>query len=156
ELLAHTGAPPGRRLGAVTLSGALRGLLLDASERYGLEFRPLASATAERLSPILTVGSLVGNPIDGGFSVVSSAENFMASIAALDADPNTDIVLVQETLPRAPGSERAERYILLANEYAAVKAKKPIAFITPISRGQNDYSRALRAKAPHVSFLEEA
>ncbi len=29
ELLVHTGAPKGRRLGAVTLSGAYRGLLLD-------------------------------------------------------------------------------------------------------------------------------
>ncbi|HEY6705566.1 MAG TPA: acetate--CoA ligase family protein, partial [Xanthobacteraceae bacterium] len=34
--------------------------------------------------------------------------------------------------------------------------KKPIAFITPISHGQTDYSRALREQAPHVSFLQEA
>ncbi len=33
ELLVHTGAPTGRRLGAVTLSGAFRGMLLDAAER---------------------------------------------------------------------------------------------------------------------------
>jgi acetyltransferase len=80
----------------------------------------------------------------------------MASIDALQADPNIDMVLVQEALPRAPGSDRAERYIRLADDYAATKAKKPIAFITPISHGQTDYSRALREQAPHVSFLQEA
>ena len=155
ELLAHTGAPAGRRLGAVTLSGALRGLLLDAAERHGLAFPPLAPATTARLEAALTVGSLVGNPTDGGFGVLSSDDNFMASVAALDADPNTDLVLVQETLPRAAGSARAERYIRLVDDFAATRATKPIAFITPISLGQNDYSRAVRAKAPHVSFLQE-
>ena len=156
ELLVHTGAPPGRRLGAVTLSGAYCGLLLDSAERNDLEFPPLAPATTARLEAVLKVGSLVSNPIDGGFGVLSSADNFMASIDALQADPNVDMVLVQEALPRAPGSERAERYIRLADDYAATKAKKPIAFITPISHGQTDYSRALREQAPHVSFLQEA
>ncbi len=156
ELLVHTGAPPGRRLGAVTLSGAYRGLLLDSAERNGLAFPPLAPSTTARLEAVLTVGSLVSNPIDGGFGVLSSADNFMASIDALQADPNVDMVLIQEGLPRAPGSERAERYIRLADDYAATKAKKPIAFITPISHGQTDYSRALREQAPRVSFLQEA
>jgi acetate---CoA ligase (ADP-forming) len=156
ELLVHTGAPPGRRLGAVTLSGAYRGLLLDSAERNGLEFPALAPATTERLNVVLTVGSLVANPIDGGYGVLSSADNFMASIDALQADPNVDMVLVQEGLPRAPGSDRAEHYIHLANDYAATRATKPIAFVTPISHGQTDYSRALRAKAGHVSFLQEA
>ena len=156
ELLVHTGAPPGRRLGAVTLSGAYRGLLLDSAEQNGLEFPALAPATTERLNAVLPVGSLVSNPIDGGFGVLSSADNFMASIDALHADPSVDMVLVQEGLPRAPGSDRAEHYIRLADDYAAAKATKPIAFITPISHGQTEYSRALRAKATHVSFLQEA
>src|SRR5258708_13936605 len=44
ELLVHTGAPPGHRLGAVTLSGAYRGLLLDSAERNGPAVHPLAGA----------------------------------------------------------------------------------------------------------------
>src|SRR5207244_12969681 len=94
ELLAHTGAPPGRRLGAITLSGAFRGLLLDAAERNRLEFQPLAPATTDKLNSVLTVGSLVSNPIDGGFGVLTSAENYLASSEALQADPNIDIVLL--------------------------------------------------------------
>ena len=156
ELIVHIGAPAGRRLGAITLSGAFRGLLLDAAEKNKLEFGPLAPATTEKLNSILTVGSLVSNPIDGGFGVLTSAENYMASIEALQADPNVDIVLLQEALPRAPGSDRSEHYIAMANDYAATKATKPIAFVTPISHSQTDYSRALRAKASHVSFLQEA
>ncbi len=155
ELLVHTGAPTGRRLGAVTLSGAFRGMLLDAAERYGLEFHALDPATTERLNAVLTVGSLVSNPIDGGFGVLSSADNFMASIDALHADPNVDMVLVQEGPPRARGADRSENYIRLANDYAAT-ATKPIAFITPITLGHTDYSRDIRAKAPHLSFLQEA
>jgi acetyltransferase len=156
ELLAHTGSPGGKRLGAITLSGAFRGLLLDGAERNHLEFKTLAPATTEKLNSILTVGSLVSNPIDGGFGVLTSAENYMASIEAMQADPNIDIVLLQEALPREPGSARGEKYIQMANDYAATNATKPIAFVTPTSHSQTDYSRALRAKAPYVSFLQEA
>jgi acetyltransferase len=80
----------------------------------------------------------------------------MASIEAMQSDPNVDIVLLQEALPRERGSDRAESYIRMVEQYAATKAKKPIAFVTPTSHGHTDYSRALRANAPHVSFLQEA
>ena len=59
ELLAYTGAPSGRNLGAITLSGAFRGLLLDGAERNGLHFRPLEAATTEKLNAILG-GRLAG------------------------------------------------------------------------------------------------
>src|SRR4051794_28968180 len=88
EFLAHTGGAGGGQLGAITLSGAFRGLLLDAAERNRLSFHALAPATTEKLNSILTVGSLVSNPIDGGFGVLTSADNYMASIEAMQADPN--------------------------------------------------------------------
>src|SRR5207302_8692449 len=114
-LLARTGGAGGSRLGAITLSGAFRGLLLDAAEKNRLEFPPLAPATTEKLNAVLTVGSLVANPIDGGFGVLTSAENYRASIEALQADPNVDIVLLQETVPREAGAARAGNYIAMAN-----------------------------------------
>jgi acetate---CoA ligase (ADP-forming) len=156
DFLAHTGAAGGGRLGAITLSGAFRGLLIDAAERNRMQFHPLAEATTGKLNSVLTVGSLVSNPIDGGFGVLTSADNYMASIEALQADPNVDIVLLQEGLPREPGSARAESYIAMVEAYAATSAKKPLAFVTPTSYSHTDYSRALRGKAPHVSFLQEA
>jgi acyl-CoA synthetase (NDP forming) len=161
ELIAHTGAPAGRSLGAITLSGAFRGLILDAAERNQLALPALDPQTTDRLNAVLGVGSLVGNPIDGGFGVLTSAENYLASIEAMQADPNLDLLLLQEALPREAGSARAENYIAMVEAYAAAGAaaadtRKPIAFVTPVSHGQTDYSRALRARAPHVSFLQEA
>ncbi len=155
ELLVHTTAPRGRRLGAITLSGAFRGLLYDAAERNGLVFPKLADDTLAKLNAVLGVGSLVSNPIDGGFGVLSSIDNYKASIAALQADPNIDMILIQENLPREPGSDRAERYIHTVDAIVAGGAPKPIAIITPVSHSQSDYSRALRAKVPNVSFLLE-
>ncbi len=156
ELLAHTGAPKGRRLGAVTLSGAYRGLLLDAAERNDLSFPDLAPETVAKLEQVLSVGSLISNPIDGGFGVLQSADTYRVCIDALQEDPSIDMVLLQEPIPREPGSPRRENYIRLADAYAAAGAKKPIAFVTLTSHGQTDYSRALRSEVPHVSFLQEA
>ena len=155
EFLAHASPPAGPRLGAVTLSGAYRGLLLDAAERCGLAFPPLAPETTARLQASLGVGSLVSNPIDGGFSILTSEAAYRECIEALRADPAIDMVLLQEALPRAPGSQRAEKYIRIAEDYAA-SGGKPIAFVTLASHGQSDYSRALRAGAPHMPFLQEA
>ena len=120
-----------------------------------MQFPKLADATLEKLNAILGVGSLVSNPIDGGFGVLSSDDNYKASIAALQADPNIDMILIQENLPREPGSDRAERYIHTVEAIVAGGAPKPIAIITPVSHSQSDYSRALRAQVPHVSFLLE-
>jgi len=156
ELLAHTGVPRGKRLGAVTHSGAFRGFLIEAAERNGLQFPPLAAETTAKLNSILGVGSLVGNPSDGGFAVLSSSENFKATIAALQADPNVDMVLFQERLPREHGSERAEHHIAMVEAMVAAGLPKPIAAVAPVSHSQTDYSRALRAKTPHLSFLQEA
>jgi acetate---CoA ligase (ADP-forming) len=157
ELLAHTGMPRGRRLGAVTHSGAFRGFLIEAAERNGLQFPALAPETTSKLNGILGVGSLVGNPSDGGFAVLSSAENFKATIAALQADPNVDMVLFQERLPREAGSERAEHHIAMVEAMVVAGfLPKPIAAVAPVSHSQTDYSRALRAKTPHLSFLQEA
>src|SRR5215468_6736060 len=144
ELIVHTGTPTGRRLGAMTLSGAFRGLLLDAAERNRLSFPPLAPATVAKLESVLTVGSLIGNPIDGGFAVLGSPQIFMACLEALHDDPNIDAVLLQETLPREPGSARSEKYLQLADAYITTRATKPVSFVTLSSHSQTDYSRALR------------
>ena len=157
EFLIHTDVPKGRRLGAVTHSGAFRGVLLEAAERNGLSFQPLAAETTAKLNTILGVGSMVSNPIDGGFAVLSSHDNFKATIEALEGDPNVDMVLFQEKLPlEAGGSDRAQIHFAMIEEMLTKGVPKPIACITLTSHGQTDYSRALSAKSPHLSFLQEA
>jgi acetyltransferase len=155
ELLVHGTAPAGRRLGAITLSGAYRGLLLDAAAHSGLHFPPLAAQTTERLQGLLSVGSHVSNPVDGGYGVVSSADTFMACLDALNDDENVDAILLQDALPRDPGNARAEKHVGLVEAYVTSKARKPILFTTMVSHGQTDHSRAIRNAAPHVAFLQE-
>lgn len=156
EFLVHSRIPEGGRLAGITLSGAYRGMLLDAASRNGLSFAALAPETLERLESLISVGAGAGNPLDGGFAVVSSADTYLACIEAMDTDPNTDILLVQEELPREPGVPRAEKYIGIVEEYARSRAKKPIAFVSMLTHSHSDHSRALRAKCPSVPFLHEA
>ncbi len=156
EFLTHTRPPAGRRLGAITLSGAYRGLLLDAAAANNLTFPPLAPATDARLRQLLSVGSLVSNPLDGGYGVLASRETYLHCVEALDHDPNIDMLLLQEELPRGPGADRTESYLRGVEHYVSARAQKPIAFVSVLSHGHNDYSRALRAELPHLSFLNES
>jgi acetyltransferase len=154
EFLVHAPLPRGKRLGSITFSGGMRGLLLDAAEANDLAYRPLSEATHRKLSEILSVGSIVGNPLDAGFAALSSNEAYIRCVETLLADEDIDILLLQEELLRAPGSERKEMNLRMVNELAA-KANKPIAFVSMISYGLNDYSRQLRATLPHLAFLQE-
>jgi acetyltransferase len=155
EFLVHADAPVGRRLGAITLSGALRGLLFDAAVKNDLQLAALAEETTAKLREVLGVGSLVSNPIDGGFSVLTSADAYWTSINALQADPNIDVILLQENVPREPGGDRAERYMAMVESIVTAGAKKPLALLMPVSFSHTDFSRALRAKSPHVPILQE-
>ena len=144
----------GLRLGAITFSGALRGLLLDAASANHLAFAPLASSTRERLAAVLGVGTIIGNPLDSGFTGLTNREGYLQCIAAMLDDPGIDLVLLQAELPRAAGMERAEANMRAVEEIAA-RAKKPIVQFSMGSHGLSDYSRAFRASLTHVPCLQE-
>ncbi len=154
EFLVHAPLPSGKRLGSITFSGGMRGLLLDAAEASGMSYQPLSEATRAKLSEILSVGTIIGNPLDAGFAALSSADAYLRCVEILLADEEIDILLLQEELPRGPGTERKENNLRAVNELAQ-KAGKPIAFVSMISYGMNDYSRALRASLPNIAFLQE-
>ena len=154
EYMLHAPLPAGPRLGAITFSGGLRGLMLDAAERQGLRFPPLSEKSQTTLEGMLGAGSAVGNPLDGGFGVLTSAETYRRAIELVLGDPNIDVLLLQEELMREPGSDRKEEYLRMVEGMAA-KAKKPIAYVSMISYGLTDYSRAMRAELPHLAFLQE-
>jgi acyl-CoA synthetase (NDP forming) len=146
--------PRGRRLGAITFSGALRGLLLDAAAANGLGFAPLADTTRQRLAAVLGVGTIIGNPLDSGFTGLTNRESYVKCVEAMLDDPGIDVVLLQAELPRAPGMDRAEANMRAIEEIAA-RAKKPIVQFSMGSHGLTDYSRAIRAELPHVPCLQE-
>jgi acetate---CoA ligase (ADP-forming) len=154
EYFTHLPLPGSARLGGITFSGALRGLLLDGAAANGLKFLPLAPATRQRLEAVLGVGSIVGNPLDSGFAGVGNNEIYVACVEAMLDDPAVDILLLQEELPRGPGSDRKEANLHAVNALAA-KTRKPMVFFSMISHGLTDYSRALRKQLPHIAFLQE-
>jgi acetyltransferase len=154
EYAVHAAMPRGRGLGAITFSGGLRGMLLDAAAAHGLTFTSLSAATREKLGALLTVGTTIGNPLDAGFAALTSQDAYLKCIEILLDDPGIDLLLLQEELPRGPGTEKKEANLAAVNEIAA-RAAKPIAFVTMISHGLTDYARALRARLPHLAFLQE-
>jgi acetyltransferase len=154
EYFLHAPLPRGPRLGAITFSGALRGLLLDAAAAHGLRFAALAEPTVARLAAVLGVGTIVGNPLDSGFTGLTNREGYVQCVEAMLGDPAIDLVLLQAELPRAPGMDRAEAN-MRAIEAIAAQAKKPIIQFSMGSHGLSDYSRAMRAQLPRVPCLQE-
>jgi acetyltransferase len=154
EYILHAPLPRGARLGAITFSGALRGLVLDAAAAHGLAFGALAEATVERLAAVLGVGTIIGNPLDSGFTGLTNRESYVECVEAMLDDPGIDLVLLQAELPRAPGMDRAEAN-MRAVEAIAARAKKPIVQFSMGSHGLSDYGRAFRLNLPHVPCLQE-
>jgi acyl-CoA synthetase (NDP forming) len=154
EFLTHAPLPKGPRPGSITFSGGMRGLLLDMAEENGLAYPDLAPQTIERLNTILGVGTIIGNPLDSGFTGLTSKDAYVQCVEALLADPNIDGLLLQEELPRGPGSERKEANLRAVNELVP-RAGKPVAFVSMISYGLTDYSRDLRDSLPNLPFLQE-
>ena len=156
DYLTHAAPPRGRRLGAVTLSGAFRGLLLDAAGANGLSFPPLAAETRAQLDALLGAGSIVGNPLDGGFGVLSSQETFLQAIRIMQADPGIDLLLLQEEAPRDPDLKRSATYLRALSAHLAAEGGTPVAMVSMVTHSQNDFSRAIRAELPNLAFLQEA
>jgi acyl-CoA synthetase (NDP forming) len=154
RLRGRVGEGGGTQLGAITFSGALRGLLLDAAAAHGLAFAPLAEITRQRLAAVLGVGTIIGNPLDSGFTGLTNREGFVKCVEVMLDDPGIDLVLLQAELPRAAGMDRAEANMRAVEEIAA-RAKKPIVQFSMGSHGLSDYSRAFRLHLPHVPCLQE-
>lgn len=154
EYLLHVRLPKGEGLGAMTFSGGLRGVLLDHAEANGLSFPSLAARSRERLEKLLGVGTVIGNPLDSGFGALTSHETYIRCVETLLDDPGIDMLLLQEELLRAPEGGNKEANMRAVNELAA-RARKPIAFVTMISHGLNDYARELRDGLRNVAFLQE-
>ncbi len=152
ECFVHADLPKGNRLAAVSLSGGKRGLLIDAFDAAGLNFAPLGPSATEQLATMLGPGSIVGNPLDAGFAAVVDPSVYMKSIKIMIDDPDTDIVIIDAELPKAP-HELRERNLRIVNEMAA-KAGKPVIYISAMSIGFTEHTKALRKTLQSVAALQ--
>jgi acyl-CoA synthetase (NDP forming) len=153
EVLVGTPLPRGPRLGSITVSGGMRGLLLDCAETNGLAYNDLSTATRDKMNALLAVGTIVGNPLDAGYAALSSADSFLKCVKTLLDDPEIDVLLLQDELPREGGS-RKEANMRAVNELVA-DSIKPVIYVSMISYGLTDYSRELRAQLPNLAFMQE-
>ena len=154
EFFVHAKPPRGAKLGAITFSGGMRGLMLDLATSHGLEFAELTAETRAKLGEGQAVGMIVGNPLDAGFTAVSGGDAYLRSVNAMLDDPGVDILLLQEEIPRAPASKIKDGYLRGVNALAAA-SDKPIVYVTMISHGLTDYSRELRGELANVAFMQE-
>jgi acetate---CoA ligase (ADP-forming) len=152
ECFVHADPPKAARLAAVTLSGGKRGLLLDAFHAAGLNFAPLSKDASDKLAKMLGPGSIVGNPLDAGFAAVVDPSVYMQSIKVMIDDPDTDIVIIDSELPKAPHEVR-ERNLRTVNEMAGA-ASKPVVYISTMSIGFTEFTKALRKSVPHVAVMQ--
>ena len=152
ECFVHADPPKGDHLAAVTLSGGKRGLLIDAFYSAGLNFAPLSADASEKLARMLGPGSIVGNPLDAGFAAVVDPSVYMQSIRIMIDDPDTDIVIIDAELPKAP-HELRERNLRIVDEMAG-KASKPVIYISAMSIGFTEFTKALRKSLPNIAVMQ--
>src|SRR5579863_10094182 len=152
ECFVHAELPKGGRLAAVTLSGGKRGLLIDAFAGAGLNFAPLSQSASDKLAKMLGPGSIVGNPLDAGFAAVVDPSVYIQSIKIMIDDPDTDIVIIDAELPKAP-HELRERNLRLVDGMAA-SANKPVIYISTMSIGFTEFTKGLRKSLPHIAVMQ--
>ncbi|MEH2522069.1 acyl-CoA synthetase (NDP forming) [Bradyrhizobium sp. AZCC 1610] len=152
ECFVHADPPKGNRIAAVSLSGGKRGLLIDAFYSAGMNFAPLSPNATEQLAKMLGPGSIVGNPLDAGFAAVVDPSVYMNSIKIMIDDPDTDIVIIDAELPKAP-HELRERNLRIVNEMAGA-ASKPVVYISAMSIGFTEFTKALRKSLPNIAVMQ--
>jgi acetate---CoA ligase (ADP-forming) len=152
ECFVHAEPPKRNRLAAVSLSGGKRGLLIDAFHSAGMNFAPLSASATEKLAKMLGPGSIVGNPLDAGFAAVVDPSVYMQSIQVMIDDPDTDIVIIDAELPKAP-HELRERSLRIVDEKAA-RANKPVIYISTMSIGFTEFTKTLRKSLPHIAVMQ--
>jgi acetyltransferase len=152
ECFVHADPPKSNRLAAVSLSGGKRGLLIDAFHSAGLNFAPLSPSATGKLAKMLGPGSIVGNPLDAGFAAVVDPSVYMESIKIMIDDPDTDIVIIDAELPKAP-HELRERNLRIVNDMAGA-ASKPVVYISTMSIGFTEFTKGLRKSLPNIAVMQ--
>src|ERR1700676_1717068 len=158
--MAHTGALAGsiETFDAIsTREGVIRvrGLdeLIETTECFVHADPPKGNRLAsDKLANMLGPGSIVGNPLDAGFAAVVDPSVYMQSIKIIIDDPDTDIVIIDAELPKAP-HELREKNLRIVNAMAGA-ASKPVVYISTMSIGFTEFTKGLRRSLPHIAVMQ--
>src|SRR5207237_1488297 len=127
-------------------------LLTVAYYSARLNFAPLSKSASDKLAKMLGPGSIVGNPLDAGFAAVVDPSVYMQSIKIMIDDPDTDIVIIDSEMPKAP-HELREKNLRIVNEMAET-ASKPVVYISAMSIGFTEFTKTLRRSLPHIAVMQ--
>ena len=150
--LARMKRPAGRRVAVMTNSGALKSLTTEAAELFDVELAKLDPSTGARMRETLPDAELA-NPFDSKRTL--RTEEYMACAQALHDDPNVDLVLFAEELPRAAGIERKVRNLSALDAFVAQEATKPVAAFAPVTLQETAYMHALRGELKHFPWMRD-
>lgn len=159
ELMSHVGTLRGPRIGVISHSGGLKDLVMDYASELDITFPKLEDATLATLRELLgSTGAVVGNPLDTGFPGLSNPDIYRQCVEAVAADPNVDVILVQEELPRSTAKPREEKYLRQLSEQAVSGALqgKPVGAMSLASYSLTDHARSVRDDLDGIFVLQEA
>jgi len=151
-LLARAPRPRGKRVAALTNSGAIKSLLTEAADAAGVVFPPLSETTHGKLLaaiPDATPASIYDT------KKTISTDQYLAGVRALHDDPNIDVVLVAEELPRAAGIDRKINNLRALDKWIATEAVKPVAIFSPITLSESAYMQEIRAELTSTPWLRD-
>lgn len=120
--------PKGRRLVAISNSGAVCVLTADAATQAGMPLEPLQAATQEELRGILPGFATVRNPVDLTAALLTDSGLFGGILPPISRDPAADAFLIGIAV--AGAGYDVERFSRDAANFAA-EAGKPLVMAAP-------------------------
>jgi acetyltransferase len=129
NLFASVPLPAGRRVGMMTTSGGLNGLLADLLHREGLDVPTLSSGTVDELRRLLPAYAVPDNPLDltGGLGGGQrEIETFATALRLLDADPRIDAIVLGQIIVRPNHHEVLDPIL-----EAVQSLRKPVVMLSP-------------------------
>ncbi|MGY2049613.1 acetate--CoA ligase family protein [Methylobacterium sp. JK268] len=128
ELYLKGWRPEGRRMVAISNSGATCVMAADAASTAGLTLDPLAADTQEELRGILPSFASVRNPVDITAALLTNSALFSQILPVIARDPSADAFLVG-----VPVAGRAYDVEAFGRDTAAFAAEtgKPVVIVAP-------------------------
>jgi acyl-CoA synthetase (NDP forming) len=94
ELYLKGWKPRGRRLVAISNSGAVCVMAADAATRHGMEMAPIARQTRDAMKAVLPAFATVTNPIDLTAALLTNSALFSQILPILEKGPAADACLI--------------------------------------------------------------
>jgi acyl-CoA synthetase (NDP forming) len=91
--------PKGRGVAIGVVSGGAAGLMADLAAKTGVDFVPLAPATAAKIEKVIPAFGSVGNPLDYTGQAAQQPEILEGCFAALAEDPDIHVIMYGQAYP---------------------------------------------------------